>query len=163
MSKPTVEIREARTADAEAIVALLDPYVIHEIVLPRTRDEVRDHIGNFLVATSADTLVGAVAVRDFGDGLQEIRSLVVSPDYAGAGLGSRLVEAAVSLATQRGATRAFALTVRPRLFIRQGFESVDMSLFPQKVWSDCVNCPKRDRCDEVAVQLRLPQPAVTTM
>ena len=156
MSTPTAEIRAARNDDADAIVALLGPYVLQEIVLPRTADEIRKSIGNFLVATAGHRVVGAVAVRDFGDGLQEIRSLVVSPECTGAGLGSRLVDAAVSLAAQRDATRVFALTMRPRLFARQGFESVDMDLFPQKVWSDCVKCPKRDRCDEVAVQLQLP-------
>jgi amino-acid N-acetyltransferase len=29
-----------------------------------------------------------------------------------------------------------------------------MDLFPQKVWLDCVKCPKRDRCDEIAVILQ---------
>ena len=27
---------------------------------------------------------------------------------------------------------------------------------PLKVWSDCVRCPKRDGCDEIAVVMELP-------
>jgi amino-acid N-acetyltransferase len=29
--------------------------------------------------------------------------------------------------------------------------TVDKALFPEKIWSDCQACPKRDRCDEEAV------------
>ena len=151
MKPRNIDIRAARDNDAEPIVALLNPYVDQELVLPRTSAEIRDHIANFLVAETAGELLGAVALRDFGEGLHEIRSLVVAPAHAGAGLGSRLVDAAVALARQRGAARIFALTMRPRLFVRLGFDIVGMEHFPEKVWSDCLNCPKRDRCDEVPV------------
>ena len=100
---PSLHMRPARPEDAEAIVALLEPYVAKEIVLPRTPEDIRARIANFLVAEQAGQVVGAVAARDFGGGLYEVRSLVVHPDVAGAGLGSRLVEAAVELARSRGA------------------------------------------------------------
>jgi len=66
-----------------------------------------------------------------------------------------LVQGAIALACKRHAKRIFALTMRPRLFQRLGFKVVDKELFPQKVWSDCSKCPKRDCCDEVAVSLDL--------
>jgi amino-acid N-acetyltransferase len=152
---PSVLIRPAHPVDAVAIVGLLDPYVAEGIVLPRTAAEVSASAGDFLVAESNGLVVGAVAVRDYGHYLVEIRSLVVSSAVAGQGLGSELVAAAVGLARERGARRVFALTLRPGLFERQHFLQVDRDLFPQKVWADCIHCPKRCRCDEVAVALDL--------
>jgi amino-acid N-acetyltransferase len=32
-----------------------------------------------------------------------------------------------------------------------GFEVVSKDTLPLKVWSDCVRCPKRDGCDEIAM------------
>ncbi len=151
MSLRSVLIRPAQPEDAAAIVGLLDPYVADGIVLPRTLGEVSASASDFLVAEADRRVVGAVAVRDYGHYLVEIRSLVVSTTVAGQGLGSDLVAAAVELARQRGARRVFALTLRPGLFERQHFLQVDRDLFPQKVWADCINCPKRSRCDEVAV------------
>jgi amino-acid N-acetyltransferase len=148
-------IRPAEPPDAQAIVSLLDPYVADGIVLPRTADEVRACAGDFLVAEQDGRVVGAVALRDYGGLLVEIRSLVVHTALTGQGLGSRLVAAAVAEARQRGARRIFALTLRPGLFERQHFLQVDRDLFPQKVWADCIKCPKRNRCDEVAVALDL--------
>jgi amino-acid N-acetyltransferase len=155
----SVPIRPARPEDAAAIVSLIDPHVADGIVLPRTIDEVRTGASDFLVADVDRRIVGAVAIRDYGHYLIEIRSLVVSTTVAGQGLGSALVAAAVDLARQRGARRVFALTLRPGLFERQHFLQVDRDLFPQKVWADCIQCPKRCRCDEVAVALDLNTPA----
>ncbi len=150
----TPRIVPASPDHAEAISALLQPYVPQGIVLPRPVEEIRRLHADFLVALVGDRVVGAVALRDFGAGLQEVRSLVVDPASAGSGLGSRLVAAAVVAAAESGANRVFALTLRPRLFVRLGFRQVDMDLFPQKVWLDCAKCPKRDRCDEIAIILQ---------
>ena len=156
MNLQSVIIESAREADAYKIPELLAPWVARQIVLPRTPEDILEHLENFLVARRDDALVGVVAVRDFGDGLNEIRSLAVGSGFEGAGLGSALVEAAIALARrERHAKRIFALTMRPRLFQRLGFTIVDKELFPQKVWLDCSKCPKRDCCDEVAVSLEL--------
>lgn len=41
------------------------------------------------------------------------------------------------------------------LFTRLGFEVVDKSILPQKIWADCVHCPKYPGCDETAVFLHV--------
>ena len=155
MNLQSVIIEKAREEDAYKIPELLAPWVARQIVLPRTPEDILEHLGNFLVARRDGVLVGVVALRDFGDGLNEVRSLAVGSGFEGAGLGSALVESAIALGRDRHAKRVFALTMRPRLFQRLGFTIVDKELFPQKVWSDCSKCPKRDCCDEVAVNLEL--------
>ena len=49
----------------------------------------------------------------------------------------------------------FALTLQVEFFARLGFVQVDKAIFPQKVWLDCRQCPKRHQCDETAMELRL--------
>lgn len=145
-------IQPAARDDAEGIAELLLPYSQKHIVLPRTPDDIRQYIENFLIAKSADgRLLGSVALRDFGNGLQEIRSLAVREDCHGAGLGSKLILAAIELGKKRQATQILALTLRPNLFSRLGFAVVSKEKFPQKVWLDCRLCKKYTACDEVAV------------
>ena len=43
------------------------------------------------------------------------------------------------------------LTYEQRFFEKLGFEVVAKESLPLKVWSDCVRCPKRDGCDEIAM------------
>ncbi len=155
MDLQSIIIESARKEDAYKIPELLAPWVARQIVLPRSAQDILEYLENFLVARRGDDLAGVVAVRDFGDGLNEIRSLAVASGFEGAGLGSAMVQAAIVMARKRHAKRIFALTMRPRLFQRLGFKIVDKELFPQKVWSDCSKCPKRDCCDEVAVSLEL--------
>lgn len=155
---PKFRVRTAVTADAEGIARLLKPYAEQGLVLPRTAAEIGHHIGRFEVATTVrNTLAGCVALREYGDGLVEIRSLAVSRRHAGHGLGSTLVTAAAERARREGAVRVFALTLRPNLFQRLGFVVVEdkEKHFPQKVWNDCRHCRKRDQCDETAVLLEL--------
>ena len=154
MPDAPAQIRPATPADAQAIVRLMAPYVTDGLLLPRPAEGISSR--DFLVAESDGEVMGCVALRDFGDGLHEVRSLAVHPGSVGSGIGTRLVSMAVRLAAERRCRRLFTLTRRPRLFQRQGFRRVPMSLFPEKVWSDCSVCPRRDRCDELALLLDLP-------
>ena len=148
---PTASIRPARPEDAGAIHALFGPFIEKGIVLDRTEEEIRQRAGDFLVAEAAGAIVGCGALMDYGNGLHEVRSLIIRDDYQGQGLGGQLLDALAELAPRRGCTRLFALTLRASFFCRHGFRIVPMDLFPEKVWKDCVVCPKRERCDEIAV------------
>jgi amino-acid N-acetyltransferase len=44
-----------------------------------------------------------------------------------------------------------SLTYEQAFFEKLGFVVVDKDTLPLKVWSDCVRCPKRDGCDEIAM------------
>ena len=158
---PAFSIRAARKSDAAHIAGLLAPYAQTGVVLPRTEDEIRLHIQNFLVMEADGAgkpgIWGCVALRDYGAGLFEVRSLAVSATESGMGLGSRLIAAAVDEARRRGAARVFALTLRANLFQRLGFLVVAKELFPQKVWTDCKSCKKLHCCDETAVLWELPE------
>jgi amino-acid N-acetyltransferase len=43
------------------------------------------------------------------------------------------------------------LTYRDDFFHRFGFREVEKSELPHKIWTECINCPKFPRCDEIAM------------
>ena len=81
--------------------------------------------------------------------LAEIRSLGVSTSHHGGGVGSKLVEHFMLRATRLHIPRVFVLTRTPKFFGRLGFCQQEMESMPEKVFKDCVNCPKIDCCDEI--------------
>ena len=155
-------IRPARLEDAPAIYALLATFSTEGKLLPRPVAEIQTRIANFLVAELNGTVAACGALRDFGNNLNEIRSLAVRRDLAEQGIGSRLVKALLAKAMERTGGEhghVFALTYRVAFFQRLGFRIVDKYTFPPKIWSDCCVCPKKDHCDETAVVIDVPVPA----
>ena len=147
--KIDVTVRKAFIEDAEGIVELTNIYSENHVVLPRTVEDVQEHITNFVVVEENGKLIGCCACRDFGNGLYEIRSLVVSPSEEKRGLGRMMVNLIFSnLPTD--AKRVFALTYKGGFFKKIGFHLVSKEIFPEKIWSDCINCPNVDCCDEEA-------------
>ncbi len=151
------EIRTATADDVHRIHEFFQPFVERQQILPRSEEEILQSLEHFLLAVGVKDgkLLGTVALRDFGGGLFEIRSLTVAKESEGQGLGTRLVKASVELAKQQGAKRIFTLTMRQGLFQRCGFNQVCIMRFPGKVQVDCLNCPKKEHCDEVALLLEL--------
>jgi len=161
MSTPQTVRQEALTVlrvtpdDCVEVAGILAPYTSQEALLWRTPADIEAHRSDFLIARLEGEAAGCVAVRDYGEGLHEVRSLAVRQDLQDSGIGSALMTAATELAASRGATRLFALTRRPEFFTNRGFVRVEKEDFPQKVWTDCKLCFKEHRCDEVAVSRHL--------
>ena len=58
--------------------------------------------GALLLGWSGDTAVGVVAMRDLGDGICEMKRMVIRPDHRGGGLGRQLAAAIVAAAQAAG-------------------------------------------------------------
>ena len=145
-------IRKATAEDVPAIHALLEHYADQGIVLRRSREDILHYLANFYVAENADGICGCSAVRDFGNDLLEIRSLVVAPEFQGQGIGKAIVGKIIrDVDASRPQWRIFTLTGRPVFFGKAGFRTVQREMFPEKIWSDCRYCPKNTCCDEVAL------------
>ena len=86
------------------------------------------------------------------------RAVISAPDRTGAGFGRRMIEAALADAGALGVRRMFALTYEKEFFLGRGFEVIDRESLPEKVWRECIACPKVDACDEIAMIRRLPAP-----
>jgi len=150
-----IRIRNAETGDVDAIAGLLAPLARREILLPRDRDDIFEHLREFLVAEADGMLAGAASLHVYGENLGEIRSLAVAPDRHGHGIGRALVEGCETLAAALGLARLFALTYVPGFFERLGYRRIAKEALPHKVWTVCVHCPRFARCDEVAVEKTL--------
>ena len=149
-------IRPAHVQDAAAICELINYHAQRGRMLHRSLESVYDALRDFLVAQDTDgTIVGCVAVTVYWSDLAEVKSLAVVQDRQGKGIGSKLVAAAVGDAERLGVRRLFALTYEKGFFLRNGFELIDRQMLPEKVWRECISCPKSDACDEIAVMCRL--------
>ena len=145
-------VRKAVAADIPAIHALLEHYADLGIVLRRSQEDILHYLGNFYVAEDGDGICGCSAIRDFGNDLLEVRSLVVAPHHQGQGVGRAIIAAMLrDVNAQRPQWRVFTLTGQPEFFAKVGFRTVRREMFPEKIWSDCRNCPKNTCCDEVAL------------
>jgi len=150
-------IRKATIKDIKAIHALLHQYGREGQLLPRPLSVLYDHVRDFMVYVDNkdSSVLGCCALQFCWDDLAEIRSLAVHPEHVGKGIGSKLVEHALSDAKSFGIQKVFALTYRPSFFNRFGFQQIDRSELPIKIWADCIACIKFPDCDEIAMMKQI--------
>lgn len=148
-------IRPARPADVSAMAAIINRYAAENLMLPRSEASILRALDDFVVAEAEGKVVGCGALARLSSELAEVRSLAVSPDYQGQGLGRRLVLYLVERARKLGYAQVCALTLAPDFFAALGFQVVDRWAISPKLWQECVFCPKFHRCDEVAVVYNL--------
>ncbi|MCI3923219.1 N-acetyltransferase [Paenibacillus sp. TRM 82003] len=151
----TAVCRKANVDDVDFLYALIQDYAASGIMLPRTKDTLREQIDTFVVAELDGDIVGCGALTRLGADLVEIRSLGLKPDFKGQGIGKRIVELLVEQAREQGIPKVMALTYEVAFFERNGFTVVNKEIFPEKVWRDCIHCKKQHCCDEIAVLKRL--------
>jgi amino-acid N-acetyltransferase len=151
MQAVQVVCRKATSNDIETLFELIKGYAEKGIMLPRTREALEYMIDTFVVAEIGEEVVGCGSLLRLGTELVEIRSLGMSEGYKGVGIGSKLVEALIEQAREQQIPKVMALTYAVSFFEKNGFKVVDKEIFPEKVWKDCVNCPKQLACDEIAV------------
>jgi len=150
-------LRKARIEDVKTIHALLMECAKGELLLPRSFTELYAHLRDFYVLspTQGKDVLGCCALSICWEGLAEIRSLVVHSSIQRMGFGKKLVEACLSEAVTLGVYRVFTLTYQREFFAKLGFLEVTKESLPQKVWSDCIHCPKFPECDEIAMLMEM--------
>lgn len=145
-------IRKPRLTEIVVMKALLDEAAAEGQVLPRRLAEMFENARDFFVYVDSTGVVGGLTALhiDLVD-LAEVRSLVVRNDLRGAGIGRRLVEAALEEARQMEIERVYTFTRIPEFFARLGFIEVDRAELPYKAFKDCLQCPLFPDCDETAL------------
>lgn len=144
-------LRPGRRSDVPALHALIRHYSDQDILLPRSVDDLRRRIADFRLLLYNNQLVACGMLQIYTKTVAELRSLAVSNDWRGAGLGRQMVEALLAEARSRNLEMVFAFANAPAFFSRVGFVPIDRDLVPWKAWNDCQACPKRECCDEVAM------------
>jgi amino-acid N-acetyltransferase len=121
----TLMIRLARASDLAKTVALLET-----AGLP-VADLSADHLA--LVAEKDNVFQGAIGIESF-ERVALLRSLVVSPDARGAGIGPALVTALEVAAAVAGVSEMWLLTIdADPFFVKLGYESQGRENAPDEI------------------------------
>lgn len=147
------QLRKALSRDVTHIHDLLMSGAQMGLLLPRSRAQIFTALRDFFVLADEDTgaIAGCSALAVIWEGLVEVRSLYVGADYRRQGLGAKLVSACLEDAVSLGFPQVFTLTYQTDFFASLGFAVVPKETLPQKIWTDCVHCPKFPNCDEIAM------------
>ncbi|HIP13767.1 MAG TPA: N-acetyltransferase [Arcobacter sp.] len=147
--KPTVK-------DISAMQELVLEDVANGNILVRNESEMATTIRSYTVAYKDEVLVGFVALHIHTPLLAEIRSLVVSSDLRGQGIGQKLISHCINEAKQIDISELLVLTYQAKLFEKFDFKIIEKSTIPDtKIWADCIKCKHFPICDEVALTLKI--------
>jgi len=151
-------LRKARIGDVKTIHRLINLSAGRGEMLPRSLMDIYKSLRDFFVYYKKDdtSIIGVCGMNIIWENLAEIRSLYVDENHRKMGVGKELVEACISEAITLELFRVFTLTYKNEFFAKMGFQEVERTTLPEKIWSDCFRCPKYpDYCDEVAMILEL--------
>ncbi len=146
-------IRKAVVTDVKAIHKLITEQAASGSLLGRAMSELYSQVRSFTVDTDDGTgeIIACGALEVIWEDLAEIRSLAVATERQGASIGTAILSSLLNEAKQMGVVRVFVLTYRPSLFERHGFNQIEKSSLPHKIWADCIRCTKFPECDEIAL------------
>lgn len=153
----SVNLRVATLADASAIHALIAGNLEIGHLLPRSLDDVKEHIARFFVAEESAAVVACAELARLSPTVAEVRSLVVTESLRGQKIGSRLVAHLAATGTSAGYSTLSAFTHDPSHFVRLGFTIVPHVWMPEKIAHDCTGCALFRHCGQYAVRLMLRQ------
>ena len=143
-------MRKAMISDVKTMQVLINQHASAGQMLPRSLNELYEHLRDFHVYEEAGSVVGVCALHVSWEGLAEIRSLAVRQDRARRGIGTALIGQCLAEAADLHVERVFALTYQDDFFRKLGFHDVDKKELPHKIWTDCLHCAKFPNCDESA-------------
>lgn len=150
-----MKIRKAKISDLKQVHKLINDFAKKEEMIPRSLNELYETLRDFVVCEDNENICGVCALHIMWEDLAEIRSLAVDRNYQKIGIGRNLVKQCLKEAKALGIKKVFALTYHPEFFKKTGFVDIDKSSLPQKIWGDCVRCPRFPECNEYAVIINL--------
>jgi amino-acid N-acetyltransferase len=156
-------IRPATIHDVPRVQAIINAHAEVGKMLFKSLAQLYEHLRDFGVYEENGRVIGCVALTIIWADLAEVRSLAVDREHIGRGIGRRLVEWSIAEGRRLGIRKLMALTYEQGFFQKLGFTVVEKETLPLKVWTDCVRCPKRDGCDEIAMVrtlIEVPDPHV---
>lgn len=148
--KANFTLRQATLADVDSLMDMIEYWAKQGQNLPRKRNDIIRGIQTFAVCVKGEKVVGCACLYVYDSGLAEIRSLGVSPVIQRQGQGRAIVNYLLKRASKMFIQRVFVLTRSPEFFSKVGFQKTVIEALPEKILKDCENCPKREKCDEVA-------------
>ncbi len=143
--------RKAKMSDVEQMASLINSYADQGLMLHRTLPSLYQKIRDYTLIEEDNTIIGVGGLHVLWKDLSEICSLAIAPGYVNKGLGLALINIFLQENRELGIDKVFTLTYQPAFFEKCGFIRVGKDQLPQKVWTECINCPKFPNCDEIAL------------
>ena len=143
--------RNATLPDAFAIEQLVQVHVADGTLLPRSLAEICENIRDFIVIEHEGEIVGCGALHLYGMHLAEVRTITITANAKGKGAGRLLIDALLAEAERQSVTCVCLFTRIPEFFGKMGFQQVQKEALPDKMHKDCLQCPRLNACDEIAM------------
>ena len=154
MKQPTrgrITLRTAGASDARKLHALVQANLEEGHLLPRTLSELTVRANRFVVAVRGRKIVGCAELAPLSPHVAEVRSLAVDTNARGSRVGVAIVDELRRRARREGFEKLCAFTHAPSYFIHMGFSIVPHLWVPEKIFTDCVNCPQFRQCGQYAM------------
>ena len=143
--------RKARFDDIESVYGLVHIYAMQGEMLPRSRNTLYENLRDMIVAEDEGAVIGVGALHIMWDRLAEVRMMAIAPEHTRQGIGAEIVRRLLVEGDALGIEKVFTLTYKPDFFRKLGFIRISREELPQKVWKECIDCPKYPNCDEIAM------------
>lgn len=132
------EIRPATTSDIGKIRELCEPLVENRILLGKELVELYESVQEFLVCYEDGKLIGCGALHVMWEDLAEVRTLVVTPERKGDGVGHEILQRLIENSKALGVERVFCLTFEVDFFSKHGFEIITDTPIKPEVYAEMV-------------------------
>jgi len=151
-------VRKACLKDVNEIFRIVNYYAESQLMLPKTHLQIYENIRDYSVVADAsvpDKILACGALHIYWEDLAEIRAIAVTEGMSRRGIGTILAERLLEEAVALEIDEVFCFTYVPGFFNRLGFIQVEHSALPLKVYNECFNCSKFNKCDEIAMVIHL--------
>lgn len=119
-----IDVRAAKTSDIKGIRKLIDTYAPQRRILSKETVTLYESVQEFIVAVDGDEVVGCGALHVLWEDVAEVRTVAVSEEMRGQGIGHRILEQLIDRAKTVGVKKIFCLTFETEFFGRHGFEEI---------------------------------------
>ena len=139
MQEEEYSVRRARTSDVPRIQTLVAPLVQERILLGKESVVFYEAVQEFrVVEDSNGELIGVGALHVMWEDLGEVRTLAVTADWLGRGVGHALLARLEADARELGLSRLFCLTFEVPFFTRHGFTDMGSETVDPLVYAELV-------------------------
>jgi amino-acid N-acetyltransferase len=150
-----MNIRSAKVMDVKEIHKLVEYHANNKEMLHRSLSAIYENIQEFVVLENKGKVVGCGALHVSWENLAEIKALAVSDQYKEQGFGRKIVEILQENAKNLEISRVFALSFKPKFFMKLGYEIIPKETLPHKIWRECINCHLFSKCGKVSLLITL--------
>ncbi len=131
-----MQIRPAQTRDIKGIRQLIDSYAPQGRLLSKETVTLYESVQEFTVAVEGDQVVGCGALHVLWEDLAEVRTVAVSENLRGQGVGHKILDSIIERAQAIGVKRIFCLTFETEFFGSHGCEVIEGTAVEPDIYKD---------------------------